>query len=175
MGFVDSFKNMIGIEGTDDDMEDITEEEINKERAKMSKEYSSRNSSDVSSDSSNKSSKSPRTTVNPPMEKKFSMINTSTGTFKILITEPKAFEDCPKLVDSLKAKRPIIINLENLDNEVARKIFDFLNGATYALEGNVKKVTNNTFVFAPNGVDIMGNQEGKAGFDFDKNKSPWRQ
>ena len=60
----------------------------------------------------------------------------------------------PKLVDSLKAKKPVIINLEKIETDTARKIFDFLSGATYALNGNVQKVANNIFIFAPENVDV---------------------
>ena len=55
---------------------------------------------------------------------------------------------------SLKERKPVIINLEDIDAETARKIFDFLIGATYALNGNVQKIANNIFVFAPDNVDI---------------------
>ncbi|MGN0711108.1 MAG: cell division protein SepF, partial [Anaerovoracaceae bacterium] len=88
--------------------------------------------------------------------------------------EPKSFDECPKLVDNLKLKKPIIINLEKIESDTARKIFDFLSGATYALNGNVQKVANNIFVFAPENVDIAANVEHK-GIEFgNTNKSPWR-
>jgi len=77
-------------------------------------------------------------------------------------------------VDSLKTRKPIIINLEKLESETARKIFDFLSGATYALNGNVQKVANNIFVFAPENVDISASVENK-GFDFNNmQKDSWR-
>ncbi|MFQ7737720.1 MAG: cell division protein SepF, partial [Emergencia timonensis] len=92
-----------------------------------------------------------------------------------VLIEPKAFEECPKLVDSLKGRRPVIINLEKLETEVARKIFDFMSGATYALNGNVQKVANNIFIFAPENVDISSSQDERTAFDFSSDeKSPWR-
>ena len=81
--------------------------------------------------------------------------------FKLVVTEPKSFDECPKLVDSLKSRKPIIVNLEKLDADTARKIFDFLGGATYALNGNVQKVANNIFVFAPENVSIFAEGENK--------------
>ena len=77
-----------------------------------------------------------------------------TSKFKLMVIEPKGFDECSKLVDSLKSRKPIIVNLEKLDADTARKIFDFLGGATYALNGNVQKVANNIFVFAPENVSI---------------------
>ena len=116
-----------------------------------------------------------------PQERRFGATNSSS--FKLLLIEPKTFEECPKLVDSLKSRRPVIINLERLETEVARKIFDFLSGATYALNGNVQKVANNIFIFAPENVDIAGGQQPeKANFEFAReevpakngNDNPWR-
>lgn len=100
----------------------------------------------------------------------------STGRFtsqwKMVVIEPGDFNDCPKLVDSLKAKKPVIINLENLETAVARKIFDFLSGATYALNGNVQKIANNIFVFAPENVNVDYNYNQKA--PEPQYKSPWK-
>lgn len=97
--------------------------------------------------------------------------------FKLVVTEPKSFDECPKLVDSLKSRKPVIINLEKLETEKARKIFDFLSGATYALNGNVQKVANNIFVFAPDNVDVLSNLGSEAGKREVSSfgASPWRR
>ena len=84
-----------------------------------------------------------------------------TSKFKLMVIEPKGFDECSKLVDSLKSRKPIIVNLEKLDSDTARKIFDFLGGATYALNGNVQKVANNIFVFAPENVAISAEGDSK--------------
>ena len=52
--------------------------------------------------------------------------NQFSNQFKMLVIEPKSFEECPRLVDSLKAKKPVIINLEKIESDTARKLFDFL-------------------------------------------------
>ncbi|MDR3242699.1 MAG: cell division protein SepF [Clostridiales Family XIII bacterium] len=101
-------------------------------------------------------------------------LNAITSQFKLIVTEPKGFDECPRLVDSLKCKKPVIINLEKVESDAARKIFDFLSGATYALNGNVQKIANNIFVFVPENIDVMSNTEHK-GIDFSGNaKSPWK-
>ena len=79
--------------------------------------------------------------------------------FRMVVTMPKSFDECPKLVDNLRNRKPVIINLETLPTEVARKIFDFLSGATYALDGNVQKVADSIFIFAPENVDITASAE----------------
>lgn len=166
MGFTDSMKKFIGIEELEED-EVFTEEEINQAKEKVVKETPVPRRSFAETSTERKSaSKQP--------EKRFSVANTSA--FKLVLLEPKSFEECPKLVDSLKGRRPVIINLEKLETEVARKIFDFLSGATYALNGNVQKVANNIFIFAPENVSIAGGPvEEKAAFEFKNPESnPWR-
>ena len=78
---------------------------------------------------------------------------------KLIVNEPATFEDCSKIADNLKNRKPVIINLEKLETETAKRIFDFVSGATYALDGSVQKVANNIFVFAPDNVDISSNIE----------------
>ena len=88
-----------------------------------------------------------------PMKNK--TVKSITNAFKLVVIEPESFNECSKLVDNLKSRKPVIVNLEKLDSETARKIFDFLGGATYALNGNVQKIANNIFVFAPENVAIF--------------------
>jgi cell division inhibitor SepF len=112
-----------------------------------------------------------------PKDKVISMnkaLNAITSRFDLVVTEPSCFDECPKLVDSLKARKPIIINLEKVETDVARKIFDFLSGATYALNGNMQKIANNIFVFVPENVNVSSPAE-HSGIDFSSGtKSPWR-
>lgn len=165
MGISDTFKKLVGIEEIDDEFE---EEELEAEKERLSRESSRKTQTDYKSPvnfSDNSSSKA------VPIERRISVAGTSA--FKLVVIEPKSFDECPKLVDSLKGRRPVIINLEKIETETAKKIFDFLSGATYALNGNVQKVANNIFIFAPESVDIAANQDER-GFDFGGNKNPWR-
>ena len=159
MGFGDSIKKMIGIEELDED-EMITEEEVNAAKEKMAAAEPRRSYTDTAIAATAKKPQVNSTASKPAAEKRFSVTNTSA--FKLVLIEPKSFEECPKLVDCLKGRRPVIINLEKLETEVARKIFDFMSGATYALSGNVQKVANNIFVFAPENVDVAHDRGGEA-------------
>jgi cell division inhibitor SepF len=158
MSIVKKFKDLMGIE-------EIEEEEFEDDLS-VSGETSDRKGGD---------SKFAMSRSRSDNKEKFpSMQTRATSPFKLVVIEPQSFEECPKLVDSLKSRRPVIINLEKIESESARKIFDFLSGATYALNGNVQKVANNIFVFAPENVDITGSSENK-GFDFNSTiKDSWR-
>lgn len=80
----------------------------------------------------------------------------SSSQFKVVITQPESFEDAQDICDHLKNKKPIIMNLEYLEKDLAQRIVDFLSGSVYALEGNIQKVSNGIFLIAPYNVDIMG-------------------
>jgi cell division inhibitor SepF len=92
-----------------------------------------------------------------------------------MVIEPKDFDMCPKLVDSLKLKKPVIVNLEKIETKTARRIFEFLSGATYALGGDLQKIANNIFVFLPENVDVTTDTERSTGTPFKgESPNPWK-
>jgi cell division inhibitor SepF len=75
--------------------------------------------------------------------------------YKIVVFNPRSYNDCPKLVDSLKSRKPVIINLENVEDETAKKIYYYLLGAVYALDGNVHKIAQSIFIFMPENAEVQ--------------------
>ena len=154
MGFMDQIKKVVGIEIDDEDEEEVEEVEEKKPReVKPAREVREERKPAPAAERKPVAQRM-ETVARTEVTRQTVGGNKYTSQFKMVVIEPNGFEECPKLVDSLKAKKPVIINLENLETDVARKIFDFLSGATYALNGNVQKVTNNIFVFAPENVDV---------------------
>lgn len=76
---------------------------------------------------------------------------------KVMVVEPFAFDDAQHVADHLKNRKPVVINLENTDKEVAKRMIDFISGTTYALGGTIQKIGNNIFLCAPNNVDVAYN------------------
>ncbi len=74
--------------------------------------------------------------------------------FKIDVYQPHSFEDAAEVVECLRSRRPVIVNLEQADAELARKIFDFLSGALCALDGKAEKISKAIFLMAPSNVQI---------------------
>ncbi|NLW22598.1 MAG: cell division protein SepF [Tissierellia bacterium] len=75
---------------------------------------------------------------------------------KLVIHKPLNYEDAPKIVDDLKMRKTVVVNLEQLEPDIKRQIFDFINGGLYSLEGNIQKVTTDIFILAPSNVEIDG-------------------
>ncbi len=89
--------------------------------------------------------------------KKGKIVNIHTTTqLKVVVVQPAAFEDSREIADHLKTKKPIVVNLENIDREVAKRIIDFLSGAVYSLDGNIQKISNGIFLIVPYNMGIMG-------------------
>lgn len=88
------------------------------------------------------------------MKKEKPMLPVKNGS-KVLVVEPEFFNDAPVICDNLKNNKTVVVNLENADYEDGRKIFDFLNGAVYALDGTIQKISENVFILAPSSVDVI--------------------
>ena len=73
---------------------------------------------------------------------------------RVVILSPRAFEDVQVAADHLKARRPIILNLEATDRELAQRVINFLSGTIYALSGEMHRVGTNVLFFAPGGVEV---------------------
>ena len=82
-------------------------------------------------------------------------INT-TAQLKVVVIQPENFEEAKDIADTLKTKNPVVINLEGVDKEIARRIIDFLCGSVYALDANIQKVSNGIFLVTHYNVGIMG-------------------
>jgi cell division inhibitor SepF len=76
--------------------------------------------------------------------------------FKVVVMNPENFEDAREITEHLKNKKPVVINLIEIEKEFAQRILDFLSGAVCSLDGSIQKVAQGIFVVAPNNVDIMG-------------------
>ena len=80
---------------------------------------------------------------------------------KVIIFRPSSYEETQEIIDNLKSKKPIIVNLDDLDVQIAQRILDFISGAVYALGGDIRKAARNIFVVVPSNVDIATNLAGE--------------
>ena len=73
---------------------------------------------------------------------------------KMVISQPTSFEQAEDICDLLKGKQSIIVNLEYVNKDVARRIIDVVSGAVHALDGHIQKVSNSIFLIAPFNYEI---------------------
>jgi len=92
-----------------------------------------------------------------PRKQQGKVVNLHTqGQLKVVVVQPEKFDEAQDICDHLKSKKPIVVNLENVDKDEAQRIVDFLSGSVYALDGNIQKVAASIFLITPNNVDILG-------------------
>ena len=73
---------------------------------------------------------------------------------KMVISQPTTFEQAANICDLLKQKKSVIVNLEYVNKDVARRIIDVVSGAVHALDGHIQKVSNSIFLIAPFNYEI---------------------
>lgn len=89
---------------------------------------------------------------------------------KVMVVEPFSFDDAQHIADYLKSRKPVVVNLESSDPEIAKRMIDFISGTTYALNGQIQKVGNHIFLCAPNNVDVAYSPREDVS---DKHFLPW--
>ena len=80
----------------------------------------------------------------------------ATAQVQVVLVKPERFENAAEIADHLREKRTVVLNLEQTQKDIARRLIDFLSGVAYAQEGKIKKVAISTYIITPYNVDIMG-------------------
>jgi cell division inhibitor SepF len=75
---------------------------------------------------------------------------------RIVLNEPRSFEEAQEIADHLRARRGVVVNLQRVPNDVAKRIFDFLLGTLYAVSGTMNRIGPGIFFCAPENVEIQG-------------------
>lgn len=76
------------------------------------------------------------------------------NTIKMVISQPTTFEQSDEICSFLKEKKSVVVNLEYVNKDVARRIVDFISGGVYALDGYIQKISNSIFLVAPSNYEI---------------------
>ena len=75
---------------------------------------------------------------------------------EVCVIKPTSVDDAREITETLLNNQTVVLNLENLDVEIAQRIIDFASGSTYAISGNLQKISNYIFIITPACVDISG-------------------
>ena len=75
---------------------------------------------------------------------------------KVVLCEPQSYDEAQEIADNLLNKRSVVINLQRVDTQQAKRIVDFLGGTVYAVNGDIQKLGLATFLCTPENVDVTG-------------------
>lgn len=75
---------------------------------------------------------------------------------KLIVTKPKSFDDVQEIAANLKSNRPVVMNLADIERDIAKRVLDFTSGCVYALEGSMQKIGDGVFLLTPRNFEITG-------------------
>ena len=87
------------------------------------------------------------------------VLNMNSGKQEVVLFHAKTFDDAARAADELRKRKAIILNMENVDKSLTRRVVDFLSGSVYAMDGSVKKIAQSTYLFCPYNMDVVGDLE----------------
>lgn len=170
MSILDNLKRFVQPYSDEEDYEEYDDEEVEDEdeevvesapRGRRPSPFantsnagnSSRSASTGNPDTSNATASSNANNFNGQV------LNINTNNHEVVLFHAKSFSDAAKAADELRKKKAVILNMENVDKALTRRVVDFLSGSVYALEGKVKKVAQATYLFCPHNMTVSGDLE----------------
>ena len=95
---------------------------------------------------------SPKVTPIRPAKRQTSSANN----MEVCVIKPTSIEDAREITETLLDNRAVVLNVEGLDVEIAQRIIDFTSGSTFAISGNLQKISNYIFIITPPSVEVSG-------------------
>ncbi|MFZ7103197.1 MAG: cell division protein SepF [Peptococcaceae bacterium] len=87
--------------------------------------------------------------------------NPARDNVKVIVFEPNHFDEAQQIADNLKNKKAVIINLENAEYELGKRLIDFIGGTAYAIGGTMQKIGQGIILVVPPNIDIGGDFKDK--------------
>lgn len=169
MGVLDKFLDIMKLSDDDEyeddffDDDDFDDEKPKKSLFKKEKKYDFDDDDDDFYDSKAKASRttgsmSKVTPMRQPARK---------ASMEVCVIKPTNVDDAREITETLLSGSTVILNLEGMDLEIAQRIIDFTSGATFAISGNLQKISNFIFLVTPTNVDISGDLQDLLNSSFD--------
>ncbi|MGK7937719.1 MAG: cell division protein SepF [Xenococcaceae cyanobacterium] len=150
------FKDMIGInenEYDEDYVEYYPEEEVTN-TASYPEAYSDTQEADIHNYQSNRGSFSGKQGVKMTKSNVIGMPGLNNGVSEVVVIEPHSFEEMPQVIQALRERRSVVLNLNVMNPEEAQRAVDFVAGGTYAMDGHQERVGESIFLFTPSCVKV---------------------
>ena len=80
---------------------------------------------------------------------------------RVHLVLPRSFNDAQQIADKFKHAIPVILNLQNADTELSKRLIDFASGLTYALDGGMQRVADKVFLLTPRNVEVSAEQRAQ--------------
>jgi cell division inhibitor SepF len=84
-----------------------------------------------------------------------------TASVKVHLVVPRGFNDAQQIADRFKQGIPVIVNLQGVEAELAKRLIDFASGLTYALDGGMQRVADKVFLLTPRNVEVSAEEKAR--------------
>lgn len=149
MGVMESFLNAMRLNPEEDVFDDDDYDETEPlEKPKKS-------SISVKESTESVEEEKPRKIISKPSSATRATRRTGNG-MEVCVIKPTSVDDGREITETLLANRTVVLNLEGLDVDIAQRIIDFTSGSTFAISGNLQKISHYIFIVTPPSVDISG-------------------
>ena len=75
---------------------------------------------------------------------------------KVVLIEPRVYAEAQDIADELRNRKAVVVNLQRIDHDQARRIVDFLSGTVYAIGGDIQKIGTDIFLCTPDNIEVTG-------------------
>ena len=170
MGVLDKFLDIMKLSDDDDFEDDFFDEEDDFEDEKPKKsffkkekkfDFDEEDDDDIFETKQKPVRQAPAAKVTPMRQAN------RKANMEVCVIKPTTVDDAREITETLLSGSTVILNLEGLDLEVAQRIIDFTSGATFAINGNLQKISNFIFLVTPTNVDISGDLHDLLNNSFD--------
>jgi cell division inhibitor SepF len=83
------------------------------------------------------------------------------GELQVHLVVPKSFNDAQQIADQFKGSVPVILNLQQTDTELSKRLIDFASGLTYALDGGMQRIADKVFLLTPRNVEVSAEERAR--------------
>jgi len=97
----------------------------------------------------------------PPRPSRSRLRGVDSGQVRVHLVLPRSFNDAQQIADKFKDAVPVILNLQNADNELSKRLIDFASGLTYALDGSMQRVADKVFLLTPRNVEVSAEERAR--------------
>jgi cell division inhibitor SepF len=166
MSILDKFLSIMKLDDEDDFDDDFFDEDDEVEEVEPKKSLINKFKK---SDKEEEFDEEPKTPVKPASTKVTPMRQPARrgAAMEVCVIKPSVVDEAREITETLLSGRTVILNLEGLDLEIAQRIIDFTSGATFAISGNLQKISNYIFLVTPANVDISGDLQDLLNTSFD--------
>jgi cell division inhibitor SepF len=83
------------------------------------------------------------------------------GELQVHLVVPKSFNDAQQIADQFKGGVPVILNLQQTDSDLSKRLIDFASGLTYALDGGMQRIADKVFLLTPRNVEVSAEERAR--------------